>query len=94
MDNYTIKGMIADYERDLLGNWYTLHLSNGDVPSFAIESKNIPHLLGVRKLPLRQVQGKSALSVYEMLKRDATEGRFSCRITSEALDDYCTIVVQ
>jgi len=68
MEDNVIKGMIADYESDLLGNWYTLHLSIGDAPSFAIEPKNIPHLLGIRKLPLRQVQGRSAEVVYEMLR--------------------------
>jgi len=68
MEFNTIKSIIADYERDMLGNWYTLYLSNGDTPSFTVEAKNIPHLLGVRKLQLRQVQGKSAMAVYEMLK--------------------------
>ena len=68
MENKSIKGMIADFERDLLGNWYTLHLSNGDAPSFTIEKKNIPHLLGVRKLPLRQTERRSAQAVYDMLR--------------------------
>jgi hypothetical protein len=68
MKNNTIKDMIADFERDLLGNWYTLHLSNGDAPSFTVEKKNVPHLLGVRKLPLRQAQRKSALVIYDMLR--------------------------
>ena len=68
MDKTFISNMIQDYERDLLGNWYTLHLSNGEVLSFAIEQKNIPHLLGIRKLPLRQAQGKSAQALYDMLK--------------------------
>lgn len=63
-----IENAIADYERDLLGNLYTFNLSNGDILSFSIEKKDVPHLMGVRKLPLRQVQNKSALAVYEMLK--------------------------
>ena len=68
MDRYSIASMIQDYEQDLLGNWYSLRLSNGEVLSFAIKQENIPHLLGIRKLPLRQVQGKSALILYDMLK--------------------------
>lgn len=63
-----IKRLIADYEQDLLGNVYTFHLSDGETLSFQIEPKDVPHLLGVRKLPLRQVYRKSALAVYEMLK--------------------------
>ena len=68
MEKYSIVNIIQDYERDLLGNWYSLRLSNGEVLSFAIEQANIPHLLGIRKLPLRQTQGKSAQSIYDMLK--------------------------
>ena len=43
-------------------------LSDGVMLSFSIEKKDVPHLMGVRKLPLRQVQNKSALAVYDMLK--------------------------
>ena len=68
MVNDFLQNMIADYESDLLGNRYTLYLSNSDVVSFAVEKKDVPHLLGIRKLPLRQVQNKSALAIYEMLK--------------------------
>ena len=68
MDKDILKNIIDDYERDILGNRYTLFLSNSDTLSFCIEKDNIPHLLGVRKLPLRQVQNKSAQAVYAMLK--------------------------
>lgn len=67
-DTGIIKRLIANYEQDLLGNIYTFHLSDGVTLSFSIEPKDVPHLLGVRKLPLRQVYGKSALAVYDMLK--------------------------
>ena len=65
--NY-IENLIADYERDLLGNRYIFELSDGETLSFCIEKKDVPHLMGVRKLPLRQVQNKSAEAVYNMLK--------------------------
>ena len=68
MDTDYIKNIVLDYERDLLGSWFTLELSNGETLIFTIEAKNIPHLLGIRKLPLRQVQQKSALTVYDMMK--------------------------
>lgn len=67
-DNDYIKHIIEDYERDILGNRYTFTLSDGVTISFCIGKENVPHLLGVRKLPLRQVQNKSALAVYNMLK--------------------------
>jgi hypothetical protein len=63
-----IKRLIENYEQDLLGNWYTFTLSDGVTLSFTIEKKDVPHLMGIRKLPLRQVQNKSALAVYDMLK--------------------------
>ena len=65
--NY-IKNLISAYERDLLGNRYAFELSDGETLVFSIEKKDVPHLMGVRKLPLRQVQNKSAEAVYEMLK--------------------------
>ena len=63
-----IKNIIEDYERDILGYRYSFVLSDGETISFRIDPENVPHLLGVRKLPLRQVQGKSAGAVYKMLK--------------------------
>lgn len=63
-----IAQLIADYERELLGNRYIFVLSDGVTLDFSIEKKDVPHLMGIRKLPLRQVQNKSALAVYEMLR--------------------------
>ena len=68
VDSGTVKCLIADYERDLYGNLYIFALSDGITLSFSIDKKDVPHLMGIRKLPLRQVQNKSALAVYEMLK--------------------------
>lgn len=68
VDSETVKQLIADYERDLYGNLYIFTLSDGVTLSFSVEKKDVPHLMGIRKLPLRQVQNKSALAVYEMLK--------------------------
>lgn len=68
IDRDFIKRLIADYERDILGNEYTFELSDGVTLSFLIKPTDVPHLLGVRKLPLRQVQNKSAKAVYNMLK--------------------------
>lgn len=67
-DKDTIKNLIGNYEHGLMGKRYTFLLSDGVTLSFSIEAKDIPHLMGIRKLPLRQVQGKSALAVYNMLK--------------------------
>lgn len=67
-DSSIVKRLIRDYEQDLLGNLYTFELSDGVTLSFSIDKKDVPHLMGIRKLPLRQVQNKSALAVYEMLK--------------------------
>lgn len=67
-DTGIIKQLITNYEQDLLGKRYEFQLSDGVTLSFSIDPKDIPHLLGVRKLPLRQVQSKSALDVYDMLK--------------------------
>lgn len=63
-----IKQLIHNYEQDIYGNRYTFVLSDGETVSFCIKKENVPHLLGVRKLPLRQVQNKSASAIYEMLK--------------------------
>lgn len=68
VDGGTVKRLIEDYERDLYGNLYIFTLSDGVTLSFSIDKKDVPHLMGIRKLPLRQVQNKSALAVYEMLK--------------------------
>jgi len=63
-----VKNLITDYERDIAGNQYRFHLSDGVKLSFCIEKKHVPHLMGIRKLPLRQVQNKSASAIYRMLK--------------------------
>ena len=67
MSNY-LQELILDYERDILGNVYTFILSNGETITFEIKRKNIPHLLGIGRLPLRQLQGKYADQIYSMLK--------------------------
>ena len=63
-----LKNLILDYERDLYGNIYTLELSDGEVIRFEIKKKNVPHLLGIGHLALRQLMGKYANEVYKMLK--------------------------
>jgi|GEM_PF-6776507 len=63
-----VKNLIMDYERDILGNRYHFFLSDGVELSFGIEEKHVPHLMGIRKLPIRQAQNKSAPAIYEMLK--------------------------
>lgn len=67
MSNY-LQNLIADYERDLMGNIYTFLLSDGKTISFEIKRSNVPHLLGIKRLQLRQVQGKYANYIYSMLK--------------------------
>ena len=69
INNFTIQKLISAYERDIYGNQYTYKLSDGETVSFRIEKEDVPHLMGIRKLPLRQVQKKSATAVYEMLKK-------------------------
>ena len=73
VDRNIIKMLISNYEQDILGNVYTFLLSDGETISFSIDEKDVPHLMGIRKLPLRQVQRKSAMAVYQMLK----DGRIS-----------------
>lgn len=68
VSNY-LKELIQEYEKDLLGNTYTFVLDNGEEIEFEIKKKNVPHLLGIGKLPLRQVKGKFAGELYSMLKR-------------------------
>ena len=63
-----LQELIEDYERDLLGNRYTFIFDNNDEISFEIKKKNVPHLLGIGHLPLRQVSGKYASQIYTMLK--------------------------
>lgn len=70
MSNYLEK-LIEDYERDLMGNIYTYGFSNSDTISFEIKKRNVPHLLGMGHLPLRQIHGKYAMQVYGMLKSGA-----------------------
>lgn len=67
MSDY-LKRLIEDYERDLMGNIYTFGFSNGDSISFELKKRNVPHLLGIGHLPLRQIHGKYAAQVYGMLK--------------------------
>ena len=64
-----LQQLIFDYERDIAGNVYTLVLSNGDIITFEIKKRNVPHLLGIGKLPLRQVQGKYASEIYRMIRQ-------------------------
>ena len=54
-----------------MGNIYTFGFSNGDTISFEIKKRNVPHLLGIGHLPLRQIHGKYAAQVYGMLKNGA-----------------------
>ena len=51
-----------------MGNVYSFAFSNGDAISFEIKKRNVPHLLGIGRLPLRQVHGKYAIQLYAMLK--------------------------
>jgi len=68
LSNRYLQQLIEDYERDILGNTYSFFFSNGDSISFEIKKKNVPHLLGVGRLQLRQVHGKFASELYSMLK--------------------------
>ena len=68
VDRNIIQQLINDYEQDICGNVYTFVLSDGETVSFSINKENVPHLMGIKKLPLRQVQNKSAKAVYKMLK--------------------------
>lgn len=79
-----IRNLICDYEKDIYGNTYTFHLSDGESVSFSITPKDVPHLMGVRKLPLRQVSHKSALAVYQMLK----DGRISISHIAPHKEEY------
>ena len=67
MSDYLEK-LIENYERDLMGNVYSFAFSNDDAISFEIKKRNVPHLLGIGRLPLRQVHGKYAIQLYAMLK--------------------------
>lgn len=67
MSDY-LRRLIEDYERDLMGNTYTFLFSNGEEISFEIKKRNVPHLLGIGRLSLRQVHGKFAGQLYAMLK--------------------------
>ena len=70
MSNY-LRQLIDDYERDIMGNIYTFEFSNGDTITFEIKKRNVPHLLGIGHLPLRQIHGKYAAQVYGLLKNGA-----------------------
>ena len=67
MSNYFVQ-LIDEYERDIRGNIYSFQLSDGVTVEFSIKSKNVPHLLGIEKLPLRQTKGKHAGELYSILK--------------------------
>ncbi len=67
MSDY-LRQLIEDYERDLMGNVYTFLFSNGEEISFEIKKQNVPHLLGIGRLPLRQVRGRFANELYALLK--------------------------
>ena len=84
IEKETIEQLIADYEQDILGNRYTYVLSNGETVSFRIEPRDIPHLMGVRKLPLRQTYQKSADAVYQMLK----DGRITLKHIAPHKEEY------
>lgn len=68
VDRNIIQKLINDYEQDICGNVYSFVLSDGETVSFSINQENVPHLMGIKKLHLRQVQNKSAKAVYKMLK--------------------------
>ena len=67
MSDY-LQRLIEDYERDLMGNIYTFLFSNHEEISFEIKKQNVPHLLGIGRLSLRQVQGRFANELYALLK--------------------------
>ena len=63
-----LRQLIENYERDLMGNIYTFLFSNHEEISFKIKKQNVPHLLGIGRLPLRQVRGRYANELYTLLK--------------------------
>lgn len=63
-----LQNLIKDYERDLRGNIYTFRLSDGETIVLEIRKENVPHLLGIGRLPLRQIHGKYQSQVYAMLR--------------------------
>lgn len=67
MSDY-LQSLIADYERDILGNSYAFLFSNGEEIEFQIRKRNVPHLLGIGRLSLRQVHGKYSEQLYSMIK--------------------------
>lgn len=67
-ENSFVKRLIQNYEQDIMGNRYSFELSDGMILKFEIKPENVPHLLGVRKLHLRQANCKSSLEIYDMLK--------------------------
>ena len=84
VDNDYIKTLIANYEANILGNRYIFELADGETLSFCIEKRDIPHLLGIRKLNIRQVQNRSAIAIYEMLKK----GSISIRHVAYLKESY------
>ena len=67
LSNY-IQNLIEDNERDMMGNVYTFLFKNWEEITFQIKKRNVPHLLGIGRLPLRQIHGKYAGQIYQMLK--------------------------
>ncbi len=67
MSNY-LRQLIENYEQDLMGNIYTFLFSNNEEIAFEIKKQNVPHLLGIGRLPLRQVRGRYANELYTLLK--------------------------
>ncbi len=63
-----VQRIIEDYERDLMPFRFVFYLSDGETVSLVISPGDVPHLLGIRKLQLRQAQNKSAEHIYNLLK--------------------------
>jgi len=74
-DAHFIQRLIADYEMDLLDREIIFEFSNGEIIVLDVKPESIPHLLGVKKLGLRQTAGKSALEIYDLLKRGVIQQR-------------------
>ena len=70
MSNY-LQRLIQDYEQNIQGNTYIFVLDNGETIAFEIKRRNVPHLMGIGRLQLRQIKGKYASQLYSMLKKGA-----------------------
>lgn len=71
IENDYIKHLIANYETNIMGNRYIFVLENEETLSFCIKKEDVPHLMGIRKLNIRQVKNSSALAIYNKLKNGA-----------------------